>query len=153
MVRLSMTRLLPVDAQDYRGPKFARWVAAAYLVIATVRSLVHLLAGDGGAESIATIDTSVAGGESIIAIFGQWGAMQLLLAFVLWVLLFRYRGLTPFVLLVLLVEPFLRALSGHLKPLETMGSAPGQVLNWVAVPVLALALIASVFARRDRHPE
>jgi hypothetical protein len=142
--RLRVSRLLPEDAREYRGAQYAWWGATAYLVLVTVRSLVHLVAADGGAQTIATVDTSVDGGDNIVAMFGQWGAMQLLLAAVLWVLLLRYRGLTPLVLLVFLVEPFLRALSGRLKPLETVGSAPGEVFNWVVVPLLAVLLIASL---------
>jgi hypothetical protein len=117
-----------------------RWFAAAYLVVIVVRSLIHMFSADGGAHSIATIDTSVAGGSNIIAIFGQWGAIQLLLALLLWTLLLRYRGLTALVLLTLLLEPFLRSLAGHLKPIETVGTAPGAALNWVVVPVLAVML-------------
>ena len=55
-----------------------------YLVVITVRSCIHLLSADGGAQSIATIDTNVAGGDNIIAVFGQWGATQLLLAVLLY---------------------------------------------------------------------
>jgi hypothetical protein len=106
----------------------------------TVRSLIHMFFADGGAHSIATIDTSVAGGQNIIAIFGQWGAIQLLLALLLWTLLLRYPGLTALVLLTLLLEPFLRSLSGHLKPIETVGTAPGAALNWVVVPFIAVGL-------------
>jgi hypothetical protein len=58
----------------------------------TARSLIHVFSIDGGAHSIATIDTTVAGGANVIAIFGQWGAIQLLLALLLWTLLLRYRG-------------------------------------------------------------
>lgn len=141
---MHVSRLLPDDATDYRGPQFVRWITAAFLVVLTARSLVHVFAPDGGAESIATVDTSVEGGANIIAIFGQWGAIQLLLVALLWVLLLRYRGLTPLVLLVLLLEPFLRALAGQLKPIETVGSAPGEVLNWAVVPVLALLLLLSL---------
>jgi len=68
-----------------------------------------LFSADGGAQSIATIDTKVAGGDNIIAVFGQWGATQLLLALLLWFLLLRYRGVLPLVILVLLIEPFFRA--------------------------------------------
>jgi hypothetical protein len=118
----------------------AFWLTALYLVVITVRSCIHLFSADGGAQSIATIDTNVAGGNNIIAVFGQWGATQLLLALLLWVLLLRYRGLLPLVILVLLVEPFFRAFAGHLKPLETMGTAPGAALNWYAVPILAVLL-------------
>ena len=141
---MSLSNLLPSDARVYKGPEFARWAAMAYLVIITVRSLIHLVAPDGGAESIATVDTSVAGGGNIIAIFGQWGAIQLLLAAVLWVLILRYRGLTPLVLLVFLVEPLLRGAAGFSKPVEAMGTPPGAALNWVVVPVMAVLLILAL---------
>lgn len=152
MARPCLTRLLPDDARTYGGPAFAWWMAAAYLALLTVRSLIHLFATDGGAESIATIDTTVAGGDNIIALFGQWGAIQLLLAAVLWVLLLRYRGLTPFVYLILLVEPVLRAISGSLKPVEAAGIVPGHVLNWLAVPLLAAGLLCSLCGRKPRTP-
>jgi hypothetical protein len=117
--------------------------------VITIRSLVHLVSPDGGAHSIATIDTSVAGGQNIVAIFGQWGASQLLLVGTLWVLLLRYRGLAPLILCVLLAEPFLRALSGHLKPLLTLGTAPGAALNWFAVPVVAATLYLALCEAKD----
>lgn len=138
--RPDLHSLLPRDAAAWRGPRLAWWYACGYLVLISVRSLIHLLAPDGGAHSIATIDTSIPGGANIIGLFGQWGGMQLLLAFLLWVLLLRYRGLTPLVLLVLLIEPGLRSLAGHLKPITTVGTAPGAVLNGAVVPVLMIAL-------------
>jgi len=42
--------------------------------MSTVRSLVHIIKKDGGANSIAGIDISVAGGSNIVCIFAQWGA-------------------------------------------------------------------------------
>ena len=122
----------------------------AYLGLLTIRSLIHFIAPDGGAETIATIDTSGEGGSNIIAIFGQWGAIQLLLAALLWVLLLRYRGLTPLVVLVFLIEPVLRAVAGHLKPVEAVGTPPGAALNWFVVPVMALLLIVSLRNGDDR---
>ena len=65
---MNLSNLLPSDARDYKGPQFARWAAMVFLVIVTVRSLIHVLAPDGGAESIATIDTTVEGGSNIIAL-------------------------------------------------------------------------------------
>ena len=140
--------LLPSDPTNYLGPAIAVWITTILLVVITARSLVHLFAPDGGAQSIATIDTSVAGGGNIIAIFGQWGASQLLLVGALWILRLRYRGLIPFILFVLLLEPFLRSLSGHLKPLVTLGTAPGAALNWVAVPVVAVTLYLALCTAR-----
>lgn len=144
--------LLPSDPTRYDGPAVARWVTTFLLVVITIRSLVHLFSPDGGAQSIATIDTSVAGGNNIIAIFGQWGASQLLLVGALWVLLLRYRGLIPFILSVLLMEPFLRGLSGHLKPISTMVTAPGAALNWYVVPVVAVTLYLALCTAEERKP-
>jgi hypothetical protein len=138
--RPTPSAFLPSDPASFHGPRLAAWFATAYLLVITARSLVHLLSPDGGAHSIATIDTAVAGGSNVIAIFGQWGAIQLLLAGLLWVLLLRYRGLVPLILSVFLLEPFLRGLSGQLKPIETAGVAPGAALNWVVAPLIAAAL-------------
>lgn len=147
-LRPDAARLLPANPGLDNSPALPRWFAAAYLVLISARSLIHILAPDGGAGTIATIDTSVAGGPNIIAIFGQWGAIQLLLAALLWALLLRYEGLAPLVLLVLTAEPVLRALAGHLKPIETIGTAPGAALNWVVVPVLAVMLWLSLCPAR-----
>jgi hypothetical protein len=143
--------LLPSDPKRYGGPAIAYWITTTLLVMITARSLVHLFSPDGGAHSIATIDTSVAGGDNIIAIFGQWGASQLLLVGALWVLLLRYRGLVPFILCVLLLEPFLRAVSGHLKPVLTLGTAPGAALNWFAVPIVAVVLYLALCPADERR--
>ena len=137
----SPARLLPATPALYEGPLLCFWVAIAWLCMITVRSCIHLLAPDGGAQSIATIDVAtVAGGANIVAVFGQWGAIQLLLALLLWVLLLRWRGTVPLVLLVFTLEPVLRGLAGHLKPVTTMGTAPGAALNWLALPVMGFFL-------------
>ena len=78
--RPSPAALLPANPALYDGPRLATWAAMIYLVFITVRSLIHLLSPDGGAQSIATIDVHVASGANIVAMFGQWGAIQLLLA-------------------------------------------------------------------------
>ena len=150
-LRPSPAALLPADPAAYDGPRLAVWGAVAWLCVITVRSFIHLLAPDGGAHSIATIDVAVAGGPNIVALFGQWGAIQLLLAGLLWVLVLRWRGLVPLTLAVFVAEPCLRGLAGHLKPITTMGTAPGAALNWMVLPVLAVLLWLSLCpARRTR---
>jgi hypothetical protein len=142
--RANPAALLPPEPQDFDGPSIVRWLAFAYLLVITTRSCIHMFWPDGGAHSIATIDIAVAGGHTIVALFGQWGAIQLLLGGLLWVLLLRYPGLTPLVLCVFLAEPFLRGLAGHLKPVETVGTAPGAALNWYAVPLFAVAVYVAL---------
>ena len=150
-LRPSPAALLPADPAAYDGPRLAVWGAVAWLCVITLRSFIHLLAPDGGAHSIATIDVAVAGGPNIVALFGQWGAIQLLLTGLLWVLVLRWRGLVPLTLAVFVAEPCLRGLAGHLKPITTMGTAPGAALNWMVLPVLAVLLWLSLCpARRTR---
>jgi hypothetical protein len=136
----TIAELLPKQPLHFKGPTLASLSTMLFLSLITVRSLLHLLLPDGGAKSIATIDLSGAGGVNIIAIFGQWGASQLLLAVLLWVLILRYPGFIPLALLVLALESFARGLAGHLKPVVTVAIAPGAALNWVVAPVL-LALL------------
>lgn len=158
--RPAISSLLPADAATYHGPLLAFWGALAWLIVITGRSLIHMLLPDGGAHSIATIDIdiAVAGGSNIVALFGQWGASQLLLAGLLWVLLLCYRGLVPLVLAVFTAEPCLRGVAGHLKPVTTLGAAPGVELNWVVLPALALLLWISLCPagqwcrRRESNP-
>ena len=142
--RPSLAMLLPADPRTYTGPRVAIWAAFVWLLVITTRSLVHLLLPDGGAESIATIDIAVKGGSDVVAMFGQWGASQLLLAGVLWTLLLNWRGLVPLVLASFVAEPCLRSLAGHLKPVTAMGTPPGEALNWVVFVVLALLLWLSL---------
>ena len=136
----SIAELLPKQPLHFKGPTLASVSTMLYLSLITVRSLLHLLLPDGGAQSIATIDISGASGVNIIAIFGQWGASQLLLGALLWVLILRYPGFIPLALLVFSIEPFARGLAGHLKPVVAVAIAPGAALNWVGAPVL-LALL------------
>lgn len=145
-------RLLPDDPGTATGPPLARAFTFGYLGLVLVRSLIHLLASDGGAQSIATVDLSVEGGENIVAMFGQWGAIQLLLGVLLVVLVLRYPGLVPLTLATLLAELVLREVAGALKPLTTVGTAPGSVGNTPALVMVTAALLLSLCPRRPQRP-
>ena len=141
---LDIKRVLPTSPSDYVGMKAIRVLTALYLLVMITRSCIHLFASDGGARSIAGIDTSVSGGDNIIAIFHQWGAIQLILAGFLLLLLLRYPGFTPLILLTLAFDPIMRAVAGHIKPVTTEGTPPGESLNWVAFYFLAALFITSL---------
>jgi membrane protease YdiL (CAAX protease family) len=141
---LDITMILPKDPSSYKGHKSIRIVTAFFLLVVLVRSCIHLFASDGGAKSIAGIDISVAGGENIIAIFHQWGAIQLILAALLLLLFFRYPGFTPLIVLTLAIDPIMRAISGQIAPLTSEGTPPGEALNWPAFFTLVLLFVASL---------
>lgn len=145
-------RLLPPKLNDYRG---SRWVVVAmgmYTALLTVRSLIHMFAADGGANSIATVDISVEGGDNIVALFAQWGAVQLMLACIVWVVVLRVRILVPLMALFLFIEPILRTAMGALKPVTTEGTAPGAAMNNFALIPLGVLLVLSITSIQTTAP-
>jgi hypothetical protein len=146
-VKFEIKELLPKNPTKFEGFRAVRIVTAIYLLVMVVRSCIHLFAADGGAQSIAGIDTSVEGGNNIIAIFHQWGAIQLILAVLLFVLFFRYPGFTPLILLTLALDPVMRFIAGQMMSLTTTGTPPGEALNAAAFYLLALLFIASLIKK------
>jgi membrane protease YdiL (CAAX protease family) len=146
-MKLDIKKVLPKDPFIYNGHKSIRIITAVYLLIVVIRSCVHLFASDGGANSIAGIDVSAEGGDNIIAIFHQWGAIQLILAGLLVVLFFRYPGLTPLVVLTLAIDPIMRALAGQMMSVTSQSTPPGEALNWPAFFTLVLLFAASIAER------
>jgi len=146
-VKFDIKKLLPKDPTKFEGFRAVRIVTAIYLLVMVVRSCIHLFAADGGAQSIAGIDTSVEGGNNIIAIFHQWGAIQLILAVLLLVLFFRYPGFTPLILLTLALDPVMRFIAGQMMSLTSTGTPPGEALNAAAFYLLALLFIASLIKK------
>ena len=146
-MKFNIKELLPNNPTKFEGFRAVRIVTAIYLLVMVVRSCIHLFAADGGAQSIAGIDTSVEGGNNIIAIFHQWGAIQLILAMLLFVLFFRYPGFTPLILLTLALDPVMRFIAGQMMSLTTTGTPPGEALNAAAFYLLALLFIASLIKK------
>lgn len=148
--RLNVGQLLPADARAFRGPRWTLLVLGVLNAIGTVRSLVHMFAADSGAQSIASMDVDVAGGKNIVLLLAQWGGAQLLEALIIWVVLWRYRGLAPLMMLVVTVEQALRVAIGQYKPIESVHTPPGA-LSKVLLPVmLILTVVALVERRTDR---
>jgi hypothetical protein len=146
-MKFDIKKLLPNNPTKFEGFRAIRIVTAIYLLVMVVRSCIHLFAADGGAQSIAGIDTSVEGGNNIIAIFHQWGAIQLILAVLLFVLFFRYPGFTPLILLTLALDPVMRFIAGQMMSLTSTGTPPGEALNAASFYLLALLFIASLIKK------
>jgi hypothetical protein len=147
-MKFDINKVFPKNPSRYEGFRIIRLIALLYMLVMVVRSCIHLFAPDGGAQSIAGIDTSVEGGDNIIAIFHQWGAIQLILAVLLFVLFFRYPGLTPLILLTLALDPVLRFVAGQQMNLTTTGTPPGEALNGVAFYLLLVLFLVSLWNKK-----
>ncbi len=147
-MKLDIKKIFPNNPLKFEGFRIIRLIAALYMSVMVARSCIHLFAPDGGAQSIAGIDTSVEGGDNIIAIFHQWGAIQLILAILLIVLFFRYPGLTPLILLTLTLDPVLRFVAGQQMSLTTTGTPPGEALNGVSLYLLLVLFLGSLWNKK-----
>ena len=141
---MDWSRFLPRSSEDYRGSRLAYCFLVLVAIVSTIRSLIHIFAPDGGAKSIAGLAIDVEGGANIIAMFGQWGASQLLLAFFYWLAILRYRFLVPFVLAIVFVEQALRIGVGQLKSVAVGAPPPGEIGSYILLPLSLLALILSL---------
>lgn len=148
MFNLHWSRLFPEAEKKYTGPRGAFYFLALVTVVSTVRSLIHILAPDGGAGSIAGIAVDVEGGTNIVAMFAQWGASQLMLSLLYWLVILRYRFLTPAMLLFIVIEQVLRLFSGQLKPLEAAAPPPGAIGSELVLPLAVIALVWSLWPTR-----
>ena len=134
------SNLLPDDVAVYSGPAFVRVVVWVLMALVVARSCVHLFTKDGGAQRIAGVDTSVEGGDNVIAMFHQWGAVQLTLISVLIVIFVRYPGLTSLVILTLALDPVTRSIAAQMRMVTSTRTPPGARLNWPAFVVLVVLL-------------
>jgi hypothetical protein len=148
--QFDLSRLAPPVDQRYTGPRVPFYLLILIAVISTVRSLIHILRHDGGAQSIAGIKVTGEDGRNIVAIFAQWGSSQLILALFYWLAVLRYRFLVPLALTVVAVEQILRIGSGRLKPLDVAKEPPGAIGSRVLLPISIGGLIWSLRSRARR---
>lgn len=146
-MKFDFKKLLPNNPTSFEGFRAIRIVTALFLLVMVIRSCIHLFAADGGARNIAGIDADVEGGNNIIAIFHQWGAIQLILAVLLVVLFLRYPGLTPLILLTLALDPVMRFIAGQMMSVTSTGTPPGEALNAASFYLLTLLFIASLIKK------
>jgi hypothetical protein len=149
-MKLDINRMLPKNPSLFSGFRAVRVLLAMYMFVIVVRSSIHFFSSDGGANSIAGVDISVEGGDNIVAIFHQWGAMQLLLVLLLYVLFFKYPGFTPLIVLTLAIDPIFRWISGQIMPVTTEGTPPGESLNGLSFLVLIVLFFASLLERAPK---
>jgi hypothetical protein len=140
-----INKLLPDTASnDYKGHLVAYYAFVFLTAITLIRSVIHIVAPDGGAQSIATINLAVEGGPIIVGLFAQWGLIQLLLGVVFLVVAVRYRNLIPLMYTFIITENIARLLLGFWKPLGTQTLASGAIGSLLLPPIAILLLLLSL---------
>ena len=149
---LGINRIFPKTVDiNYKGYKLALWVFMLLAIVSTVRSMIHFLAPDGGAGSIAGIDLST-GAENIIFTFSLWGLSQLIYAFIQLLIAFRYRTLIPLFYLILFFETLGRMAVGQMKPPVLLdGTPPGGIANYIILPLSVIMFILSLMTPKKEN--
>jgi hypothetical protein len=140
-------RVFPKQLDNsFRGNRIAVIVFALITVFTLARSCVHIFAPDGGASTIAGINTSVEGGSNVISMFAFWGLAQLLMGLVYLAVFFRYKSLIPFMYMLIIIEYSGRVLIGMVKPLIVSHTPPGAIGDYILIP-LAIMMLMLCFKR------
>jgi len=144
-------RVFPKQLDNsFRGNRIAVIVFALITVFTLARSCVHIFAPDGGASSIAGINTSVEGGSNVISMFAFWGLAQLLMGLVYLAVFFRYKSLIPFMYMLIIIEYSGRVLIGMVKPLIVSHTPPGAIGDYILIP-LAIMMLMLCFKNHERN--
>ncbi|HVZ55349.1 MAG TPA: hypothetical protein VG870_01715 [Chitinophagaceae bacterium] len=131
----------------YAGRRISLYLFYPIAAMTITRSLIHMFAPDGGAQRIATIPLdhySPQAAATIIFLFALRGLSQGILSLLYLLALWFYRSLVPLLYLLLVLEYGLRILAGHLHPIHTAGTAPGEVLNYIMVPLALVLYLLSI---------
>lgn len=139
----------PSTNTAYQGSRLSAWFLTLAAVLTVIPGTIHTFLPDGGAGTIAHLDLSH-NGALVIALFAWAGATQIAFGLAALIVSVRYRSLVPLMLALMLLERTLHLLNAWVVRSRGAGHHPPEhYAVLVAVPLLALALIASL---RERPP-
>ena len=141
-----MKKLIPEKIEnEIPKNKFVYYFCWLMVAFNLFRSLEHIFAKDGGAESIAGIPLSSYSPEAannIVSIFAQWGFSQLVLACILLLVVLKIGEFIPLMLLIIALENILRGAVGLYKPLILVDAPPGAVSPIIGLVTLVVFFIS-----------
>ena len=141
-----MKKLIPKTIENnIPSNKFVYYFCWLLVGFNLFRSLEHIFAEDGGAESIAGIPLSSYSSEAannVVSIFAQWGFSQLVLACILLFVVLKIRELIPLMLLIIALENILRVGIGFYKPLILSADPPGALSPLIGLVTLIFFFIS-----------
>ena len=142
-------KIFPEQANNnYQGHRVAYVTFIIITILTLGRSCIHVFAQDGGATSIAGVDTSLLDGKNVISMFALWGESQLLMGVIYVIVILYYRNLIPLMYILVIIEYFGRILIGFYKPLTTMHVPPGAIGNFIIIPLALIMMKLSLMQKK-----
>ncbi len=77
-------------------------------------------------------------------IIALWGLSHLLIGVIYGFVLWLYQALIPSIYLLLVFEYGMRFVLGAIKPIETIGTPPGAIGNYIISPLAIIMLVLSL---------
>ena len=136
----------------YRGHPLALWLFMPVVVMKTGIALGTIFNGRGaaqGADGIPLDRFGASGAEAVVALFAIWGLSQLVFSVLGVLALTRYRGMIPFMFVLLLIEHLARRWILLVKPIARTGTPPGIYINLVLLVLMIVGLALSLRSRAD----
>lgn len=138
----------PSTNAEYHGAKASAWFLMLVGVLEFIPGCIHYFLPDGGAGVIAGLDLSTRG-DTIIAVFAWFGALQIPVAMLLFVIGLRYRTLVPLGLMVMIIARSLMAYDGWFGKSAHSGHHPPE--HYGSPIAVALGLVFLIFALQKRE--
>ncbi len=126
--------LFPKSADnDFLGYKSVFYIFIPFLLLMTWRSVIHMSFEEFGLHGIANVKVLTGNPDPmplIYAFFSVWGLIQLIFCAFAWIVIIRYRSLTPLIILAFLIEWSVRVFTSSAvvnNPIYSDGITPGMV--------------------------
>ena len=145
-----------VADNNYLGFRLVVYIFTPFLLLMTLRSIIHLFYAEFGLHNIANIIVIEGSPDPMPIIYSfssLWGLIQLLFCAFAWVILFRYRSLLPLTILVFLIEWSVRVINASNSPLNLAeyktGTTPGIESAPYVTAFLLILFITSLLKRKS----
>jgi len=132
----------------FRGLPVARYTFYGIAALTVARSLLYILLPEGEMESY-----RLAASGTIVYMFGVWGLSRLLMGSFYCIVALRYKSLIPLMYAFIAVEYAARIILGLAYPVIPAGTAPGEIGNYILLPLAAIMILLSITYRERRSTE
>lgn len=150
--------LFPISADNnYLGYKIVIYIFALFLILMTWRSIIHMSFQEFGLHEIANVKILTGNPDPmplIYSFFSVWGLIQLILCGLSWVVLIRYRSLTPLIILSFVIEWSARVFNAGTvinNPEYSNGITPGVAYAPYMTLFLLLLFLASLIKKSAQN--
>ena len=147
-------RLFPRQAdQRFHGHRAALWLLGLLIALKLVMSINSILNTEAvavGADGFPIGSFDPAAARAVLMLFALTALGQLTLALIALAALIRYRGLVPFIYLVLLSEQVARRLVVESYAVSRAeGSSAGWYVNMALLALLVMGFLLSLMPSRE----